>query len=357
MPHTRRRSPSRFRRTTKTHRCSPINLIRSFDKYFHKKEKNSFSVSSRIITAIRALPQCPLQKVHLNTLYPQGPDKMFGVGRSGAYVFRIQTDKGPILLKYYADAYSNHPGTDKKQSYSTKNPRPFREVLCLKALSGIQGFPVVHATHCARLPMSWLQQFGVSTEDHIKRFGNLCGLTITMSLAHGVSLAELDVPVKSGERTQFGRGLCCRILYLLDRAKQELGYSFRHNDLHPGNIIVDMSKSVTTTLKWTDSQHQTQSCTFQSPDVTIIDFDLANISNSAFQNAIAIRDSSNLSWIQSIMTNTVRAWKPADQMSFYFVSKHRKTTEINSLLKHTSNLKLHNVDLRNLMVIMSVFSS
>ena len=89
----------------------------------------------------------------------------------------------------------------------------------------------------------------------------------------------------------------------------------------------------------------------------IIDFDLANISNSGFQNAIAIRESSNLSWIQSIMTNTIRAWKPADQMSVYFVSKHRKTTEINSLLKHTSNLRLHNVDLRNLMLIMSVFSS
>ena len=380
MPQTHRRSSSilssRTRSRTKSRRSnktssvpSLTSLIRTYDKYFHKNEhhtrsqatKVGVSVSAGLKKAIQALPQCPLQEVDLNALYPQGPDKVFGAGRSGAYVFRIPTKKGPLLLKYYADAYRNPPNldktstdktsTNKTQPYVTKNPRPFREVICLQALFGIPGFPVVGAMHCARLPVSWLQQFGLSP--HI---GDLCGLTITMSLAPGVSLASLDLPLDQVKRTRLGRGICCRLLYLLDRAKRVLGYSFQHNDLHPGNIIVDRSTTVTTTLNWTDSRNRTQSYTIRGPQVTIIDFDLSDMDGVDFQNAIR---ASRTSWVQSgwmRMTNTMRAYKPFNRPSLRFIRKH-KTTASNTIRAFQHTYGIHSVDLRNLILITSVFSS
>lgn len=322
-------------------------------------------MSAGITAAIRALPQCPQQEVDLNALYPQGPDKMIGGGRSGAYVFRIQTKHGPKLLKYYADAYHrrpDQPSSDQSHPYITRNDRPFREVVCLRALSGIPGFPVVGAIHCTRLPVAWLRTCGVNTcntgtaaTNTSNTVGDVCGLAIVMAIVRGDTLASLELPADPVQRTRLGWAVCCRVLHVLDHAKRVLGSSFSHNDLHPGNLLVDTSTTVTTTLRWKDSRHQSHSYTIRGPRVTIIDFDLANVDGENFQRAIRPLQ---ISWRASGLTHLRRAvesHKLLHKNTFLFAHKHLSGSQ--TLRAIQGAIGIRSIDLRDLYLIMCVFAS
>lgn len=375
MPHTRRSTPSSsrarshrrsFGKSTRRNTSSSPSfntLIRAYERRFHKKENQARSahpsVSARLTAAIRALPQCPQQEVDLNALFPQGPDKRVGEGRSGAYVFRIQTKHGPILLKYYADAYHRHPDQPSSHPYITRNDRPFRELLCLRALSGIPGFPVVGAIYCTRLPVAWLRTCGDNTHtaatNTSNTVGDICGMAIVMAIVRGVSLASLELPADPVKRTHFGRAVCCRVLYLLDHARRVLGSPFSHNDLHPENLLIDTSTTVTTTLRWKDSRHQSHSYTIRGPRVTIIDFDLANVDGEDFQRAIRPRQTS---WSTSGLTHLKRAvesHKLLHKKTLLFAHKHLSGSQTLRAMQEAFGIR--SIDLRDLCVIMCVFGS
>ena len=342
---------------TQTH-PSLMTLLLAYDRHFRylngTRKKTSKKVYARLMKAIQSLPKCPQDEVNLDKLYPQGPDKIFGTGRSGAYIFQIQTTDGPLLLKYYVDAYRHNNSrrltSSKTQQYITHNSRPFREVLCLKALSGKRGFCVVNAIYCTRLPAHWLGKYGINATNVIS---DVCGLAITMSLAQGIPFISLELPTDITQRTGVVRGIFCRLLYLLDRAKRVLGSSFIHNDLHPWNIIVDTSTSIHTTLRWTDEQHQPRTYSIQCPHVTIIDFDLANIDESEFQQVIQASSTSMVKSGISSVFNKIRKYKPCDKVTLDFVRKHKMSfTNILSILK---NMYVYNNDIRNIYMMMSVF--
>ena len=186
------------------------------------------------------------------------PEGMLGSGRSGSMVFLLR-GRHKKILKYYPHVYRHAVGVG-GAGEGVSNSRPLREVLVSCALSGVQGFPKLLRITRARLPTSWLADLapGLLLNDLPSH-----GLAAVFSAAPGVELSLLtarQLPTRIAVRVGF------RLLHLLTVAEERLG-SFMHLDLHPGNIIVDLNKSVTTELLGRS---------FTSPGVTIIDFDLVS---------------------------------------------------------------------------------
>jgi len=186
--------------------------------------------------------------------------RKIGSGRSGAFVFFVtrknDTSGEEYVIKYYADAYEN--GSDGKV---IENDRPFREVVVLCALSGIPGFPCLYQSGCAKRPSA--APWGVPDKQ------SEVGLYAVMSKVKGVPLIDMDL--KKMSRNQ-ALGVSLRILILLKDAQNALGENFRHFDLHPGNIIVDVDNCFPTEFV---VPGQNQRLRVDCPSVTIIDFDLS----------------------------------------------------------------------------------
>lgn len=254
-----RRSSSHSRhRTRQTHR-SQSGCIQRTTKAVH-------AISSSIY---KTTP------IDLTSRFPQGPTKAFGNGKSGAYIFLVDTPRGQHVVKYYHDAYKGSSNPMQQRFDAINNVRPFREVLTLSALSDTDGFSTVYRVHVALTPVAWFHQLNIL----LPKTKVACGLFIEMSLAPGQSLNQLDL-------TKFNntdlRAIGFRILHLIGSAQKILGSTFLHNDLHPGNIIVNSKKRVITTVYLDDHTP----IRFKGPQVTIIDFDLAHVPKSWFIKSI-----------------------------------------------------------------------
>jgi len=187
----------------------------------------------------------------------------FGSGLSGAFVYIVTRKNDPTnseyVLKYYTDAYQ--AGSDGK---IIENDRPFREVVILCALSGIQGFPCLFQSGCAKRPPTEI--WGV------KKTASEVGLYAVMSKVEGKSL--MDMNLKKDLNSEWALAISLRILALLKSAQDVLGDDFEHFDLHPGNIIVDVKSCFPMEIKVSNKKRLRVNC----PSVTIIDFDLSSAS-------------------------------------------------------------------------------
>ena len=179
---------------------------------------------------------------------------------SGAIVFLLR-GRHKKIIKYYPYVYTHtHAVGVGGSGEGVSDSRPLRKVLVACALSGVQGFPKLLRIARTKLPASWL--VNLAPELLLNDFPKH-GLATVFAAAPGVDLSLLtakQLPPRTAVRVGF------RLLHLLTVAEERLG-SVMHLDLHPGNIIVDLNKSVTTNLLGRS---------FTSPGVTITDFDLAS---------------------------------------------------------------------------------
>lgn len=147
---------------------------------------------------------------------------------SGSYVFKIRDthDNQDYILKYYNSL--------KNQS------RNYRDMYVSCRLSGLKGLPRVISQGRTTLP----RQYGKNLEKN--RY--FCIQTILP----GKSLVETDIIFKEKNDALY---VSIQILKILLRIKTRIK-DFKHYDLHPGNIIIDLDG--------------------KKSSVGIIDFDLAD---------------------------------------------------------------------------------
>lgn len=272
--------------------------------------------------------------IDLTSCFPQGPTKAFHNGKSGACTFLVDTPKGQRIVKYYHNAYKTSSDPIHQQhSDAINNARPFREVLTLSALSNTDGFPTVYRINIALPPLAWFRQLNLP----LPKIKHIYGLFIEMSLAPGEPLNKLNL-TKCNHSDLCAIGF--RILHLLGAAQTILGSSFMHNDLHPGNIIVNPKKRVSTIVHLSDHTP----VRFQGPQVTIIDFDLAHVPKSWFIKTIG-RSSVYAKCIDFFQTI-----KPFNMSTYLFLRQNYGLSP-QVLLK---NLQVSNPDLANWFIIMHV---
>tara|TARA_B110000858_G_scaffold3833_1_gene4572 strand:+ start:7852 stop:8808 length:957 start_codon:yes stop_codon:yes gene_type:complete len=207
----------------------------------------------------------PKRVVDVTKLYRTSTTRLLGGGKSGAYVFLVKGKRRNTILKYYPYSIGGAGG-------EYIGSRPLRDVLTSCALSGVTGFPELLRVFKTIPPVEWMVSAGVQEQD--MRSLPAAGLATLSSVAPGTPLSDME-PEDLPPRVAIAIGF--RLLKVLSDAEKRLG-SFTHYDLHPGNIMIDKSKTVTTRIR---------GHTLVSPVLTLIDFDLA-VTN--FEGAAALID-------------------------------------------------------------------
>jgi hypothetical protein len=307
-----------------------------------RRRTPSSLVSKRLRKAHNSIPSCPGDVQQLDVLYPRAKlIKQFGNGKSGAIVILIQHDGVDKIVKFYMDAYKpvrsqvNRHTSTSKERYQTNNNRPLTEVLTSQCLSGTVGYPSVERVLCTYIPPSWKAHFKITnTISHPT-------LATVVSAAPGVCLNELPLHGVS-EKDRFA--IVFRILHIMECGFKKLGRSFRHTDLHPGNIIIDCNKRVRTVLKWQDDLLRHRKVTFEGPGVTIIDFDLSHVNIPVFN---ALTETTTLTAGRRIVKTLRKSVKPVDMVTLKFFTKHvrsyqRLANVVYTLMKTPSNSDARN---------------
>ncbi len=185
---------------------------------------------------------------------PQYKYRKLTGGISGAYVFELISKLGTnLILKFYPDSYN-------LETKQITNIRAIREIITICALSGISGFPC-------------FKTIGYLTSFAQFEMPNKNGIFLITTKSKGVPLNSLDIRGLTKEQAV---GISVHLLYLLKQAINKVGASFMHNDLHPDNILVDLSQNILIRLESNEASNNNLS-TIVCPVVNIIDFDLVLI--------------------------------------------------------------------------------
>ncbi len=243
--------------------------------------------------------------------------KKISSGKSGALVFVVEDEfKEQFILKFYN---------------LKKNSRPFREILCMCALSGEPGFPELVEFGYADKPISW-------ASDSILE--NILGLYVVMRIIKGEELSKLNIKIGSKNALTISLG----ILYRIIQARIKLGPNFEHFDLHPENIFIDTECKNTTDIEkiYLDNDKYVLDC----PKVSIIDFDLVEADKINFLPYEKQQKNKRYGYMKFIKT-------VVPEKTWLFINKwHGNIITLFKKLLRVKNIK--NTDVRNWLIISSV---
>lgn len=226
---------------------------------------------------IDLVPICPRNAVDLERMYER-PQKAFGGGKSGAFVFLLDSKR---VLKYYTDAFKfdeskgrtmrttgflGQPEYIPSDDWPHDNQRPFREFLAMCRMSGIRGFPKVYDVFCATSPNTWISSFGLPLPE--TKFG----LAVVSSIAPGSALIRLNDRELNMMTPKTSLMVGLGMLYLLNDAKKAMGPDFEHFDLHPDNVFVDLKTIIH--YDFIPDEKSGERFAWDGPLVSLIDFDL-----------------------------------------------------------------------------------
>lgn len=269
-------------------------------------------------------------------------NRMLSGGKSGAFLFLIQPKQvirrpyqedivllNPIryILKFYPDAYNDQG--------KLANERPFREVATLCRMSGVSGFPCLYNYGCCQTPRNWLPKSPIHVEAER-------GLFAVMSLAKGTPLMDLDLKQMSPMQVF---GIIAKLLILLFHARERMGKTFEHFDLHPDNIFIDLDHCMPLAVP----VNATEVLTIKCPSVSLIDFDLVQSDFFKPQQGFS---SKPLPEHRAKRENKV----PVPERTLSWAQKWLGLSGTLQLMQEINNMKIQNTDIRNWMVISKVLS-
>ena len=197
-------------------------------------------------------------------------------GKSGATIEIIkhkETGEEVVLKIYKMETYNP------LDLYTEKGSRPLREIYTTCVMSGTEGFPLVY-------------NFGILTENKNNY------LYLISELVSGEPMSRVNMAAFTSEEKA---AILLQLLNLLFVAKNKLGI-FIHNDLHPDNIFIDVTK-YSGEINFGKRRFKES-----KPKVSIIDFDLA-VSKKYPQDpnprkGMGILPSSVVLWISKIFNLT-----------------------------------------------------
>ena len=197
-------------------------------------------------------------------------------GKSGATIEIVkhkETGEDVVLKIYKTETYNP------LDLYTEKGIRPLREIYTTCVMSGTEGFPLVY-------------NFGILNENKNNY------LYLISELVSGEPMSRVNMTAFTSEEKA---AILLQLLNLLFVAKNKLGI-FIHNDLHPDNIFIDVTK-YSGEINFGKRRFKES-----KPKVSIIDFDLA-VSKKYPQDpnprkGMGILPSSVVLWISKIFNLT-----------------------------------------------------
>lgn len=233
-------------------------------------------------------------------------------GQSGNDVFMIQYEGNSAVLKTYR--VSDDTGSANEDS------RPFRDIYTSCVMSGTVGFPLMYTMGCT----------------HIDNVRHIFMIT---ERAHGKPLVDINPLTLSLQQM---KAILLVLLHIMSVAKQKLGKSFMHNDLHPGNILIDINQ------KFPLSTLNINGVEIEGGDwplVTLIDFDMTV--TSKFDNNIR----HNLPRMSNVLFQWFQHIRPESAISIQdFLTKWAQGMSMNStigIVQRLASKSRTNYDLAN----------
>jgi len=320
---------------------------------------------------IRNIPTCPAEVVNLAQSYSEElrkqeksigkpvtktglPLKMFGGGKSGAFVFLLNSRR---VLKYYTDAYTQPPLVQKlipgsktlsnpMGTYETRvsndwkknNQRPFREFLTMCRMSGTPGFPKVFNVFCAESPNEWIAGINARDGKNVKIPKTKVGLAVVSSIAPGTELLRLSDGQLQKITPDVALMIGLSMLMLVEQSQKKMGPNFEHFDLHPDNVFVDMN--TIETYVWGDFM-------WDGPKVSLIDFDLVEGDFSGTFDNIepppehAAKRHGKVPIAERTIALLIRLLGPADAIKLAEITAGIKNTDIRNWYATISALFMH----------------
>jgi len=320
---------------------------------------------------IRKIPTCPAEVVNLAQAYSGElrrqekrigkpvtktglPLKMFGGGKSGAFVFLLNRRR---VLKYYTDAYTQPPlvqhlipgsktpnnpmgtyETRVSNDWEKNNQRPFREFLTMCRMSGTPGFPKVFNVFCAESPNEWIAGINARDGKHVKIPKTRVGLAVVSSIAPGTELLRLSDGQLQKITPDVALMIGLSMLMLVEQAQEKMGPNFEHFDLHPDNVFVDMN--TIETYVWGEFM-------WDGPKVSLIDFDLVEGDFSGTFDSIepppehAAKRHGKVPIAERTIALLIRLLGPKDAVKLTGITAGIKNTDIRNWYATISALFMH----------------
>lgn len=323
----------------------------------------SAAVSGEIVTRNNALQPETLQNIprgYENLFSAYSFKKRLGGGASGAYVselkvkkpspevFRALRDKKApfamlkryltsdqrpsVFMKLYTSAVTNYG--------SIGDERPFREVHTLVTLSGLTGFShvldygIVSAATCA-------QMFGTDPTQHSPLEHQPLEMLFVI-MTHPLLEIKLDTILNSASsdlQHVFApdmhptkatmMGIAVGIAAAYQRARRAIP-GFCHNDLHPGNVFVDLERDSSQSLSTARRPEWRVSSVVNTLDVGAISYlKMLNPISADLRQQAASNDKNIIEWPRCgiIDFDLVKSSKWSWMVSYQHVKKHQTMSE------------------------------